>query len=207
MVEVQHPTVFDSEQQHVGTTYAKALLGASEKAGLSETVVAELESLVHDVFDRLPRLEQALAAPRIAYERKEQLLDRAFRGKMTPLLLNFLKVVTRRGRLATLRPISRAARVELHRLRGQIEVQVQAAESLDAATQDLVAQRLTAALGHQVQLRVQVVPEIVAGLVIRVGDTVYDGSVANRLARLGEEIAARAGQRMRRNLNRFATSG
>lgn len=207
MAEVQHPTVFDSEQQRVGTTYAKALLGATEKAGLSETVVAELESLITDVFDRLPRFEHALASPRIAYERKEQLLDRALRGKMTPLLMNFLKVVTRRGRWDSLRAISRAARAELQRLRAQIEVQVQSAEPLDAATQALVAQRLTAALGRQVVLRLQVVPEIVAGLVIRVGDTVYDGSVANRLARLADEIASRASQRIRHDLERFATSG
>ena len=161
MVEVQHPTVFDSEQQHVGSTYAKALLGASEKVGLAETVVAELESLITDVFDRLPRFEQALASPRIDYERKEQMLDRALRGKMTPLLLNFLKVVTRRGRLDSLRSISRAAHVELRRLRGRIEVQVQSAAPLDAATQALVAQRLTAVLGRQVELQLEVAPELV----------------------------------------------
>ena len=169
--------------------------------------MAELESLITDVFDRLPRFEQALASPRIDYERKEQMLDRALRGKMTPLLLNFLKVVTRRGRLNSLRSISRAAHVELRRLRGRIEVQVQSAAPLDAATQALVAQRLTAVLGRQVELQLEVAPELVAGLVIRVGDTVYDGSVANRLARLGEEIVSRATQKIRQDMPRFATSG
>lgn len=207
MVEVSHPTVFDSEQQHVGATYAKALLGASEKAGNSEAVVAELDSLVRDVFDRLPKFEQALASPRIPYERKEQMLDRALRGRMAPLLLNFLKVITRRGRFGALRAIRQATRAELNRLRGRIEVQVQTAEPLDEAAQSLVARRLSVALGGQVVLHVQVVPQIVAGLVIRVGDTVYDGSVANRLARLGDAVASRAVQKMRWDLERFATSG
>ena len=48
-------------RQHLGTVYAKALLGAAEKAGQADQVVEELESLVSDVLDKLPQLEEALA--------------------------------------------------------------------------------------------------------------------------------------------------
>lgn len=203
MEEPQHITVFSNVQQHAGTTYARALLGASEKAGTSEAVVTEFESLVRDVFDRLPKFEQALASPRVPYERKVQMLDRALAGKMNPLLLNFLKVVARRGRFDCIRAIVVAAREEYRRLRNRIEVLVRSAEPLDSATQALIAQRLQATLHKEVDLKVSVEPEIVAGLIIRVGDTVYDGSVSNRLARLRDEVVGRATQKIRLNTSRF----
>jgi F-type H+-transporting ATPase subunit delta len=203
MEEPLHSTVFDNVQQHAGTTYARALLGASEKAGTSEAVLTEFESLVRDVFDRLPRFEQALASPRVQYERKVQMLDRALAGKMNPLLLNFLKVVARRGRFNCIRAIVVAAREEYRRLRNRIEVLVRSAEPLDSATQAMVAQRLQATLHKDVDLKISVEPGIVAGLIIRVGDTVYDGSVSNRLARLRDEVVRRSTQKIRLNTNRF----
>ncbi len=206
MEEPLHSTVFDNDQQHAGTTYARALLAASEKAGTSETVVTEFESLVRDVFDRLPRFEQALASPRVPYEQKVQMLDRALAGRMNPLLLNFLKVIARRGRFHCIRAIVVAAREEYRRLRNRIEVLVRSAEPLDSATQTLVAQRLQATLHKDVDLKVSIEPEIVAGLIIRVGDTVYDGSVSNRLARLRDEVVGRTTQKIRMNADRFTGS-
>jgi F-type H+-transporting ATPase subunit delta len=206
MEEPLHSTVFSNVQQHAGTTYARALLGASEKAGTSEAVVTELESLVRDVFDRLTKFEQALASPRVSYERKVQMLDRALADKMNPLLLNFLKVVARRGRFDCIRAIAVAARAEFRRLRNRLEVLVRSAEPLDSATQTLVAQRLQATLHKDVDLKVSIEPEIVAGLIIRVGDTVYDGSVSNRLARLRDEVVGRTMQKIRLNSNRFTGS-
>ena len=206
MEEPRQSTVFDSEHQHVGTTYAQALVRAGEKAGVSDIVVAELESMVRDVFDRLPKFEAALVSPRIAFEHKELLLDRALSGRAHPLLLNFLKVVARRGRFNCLRAISRAAREEFRRLRGRVEVRVESAQPLDDPTQTLIAQQLCATLGREVDLQLSVSPEIVAGLIIRVGDTVYDGSVSNRLARLRDEIVERSNQKIRSQSDRFARS-
>jgi F-type H+-transporting ATPase subunit delta len=204
MTEIRHRTVFDSEQQRAGTTYARALLGASERAGVTETVMAEFASLVRDVLDKLPKWDAALTSPRIPYERKEQMLDRALRGKMHPLLLNFLKVVARRGRFDCLRAIGRALQDEYNLLRGRVEVDVCSAESLDSAAQSAIAERLRSVLGREVHLRLRVDPAIVAGLTIRVGDTVYDGSVVNQLARMREEILNHTNQQIRLNLDRFA---
>ena len=207
MVEIHHPTVFDSDQERLGTIYAKALLGATEKAGVSETVLAELDSLVQDVLRPLPKLEAALESPRIPYERKEQLLDRAFGGRMAPLLLNFLKILARRGRFDCLRAIQQASRDAFNEIRGRVVVYVRAAEPLDAAAQTLVTSRLRAMLHRDIDLRVSVDPDVVAGLVIRVGDTVYDGSVANQLARLRDEIIAKTNRRIRQDVQRFTAPG
>jgi len=207
MVEINHPTVFDRDQERLGAIYAKALLGATENAHVSETVLAELDSLVQDVLRSLPKLEAALESPRIPSERKEQILDRAFGGRMAPLLLNFLKILARRGRFDCLRAIQQASRDAFNEIRGRVVVYARAAEPLDDAARTLVTSRLRAMLNRDIDLRASVDPDVVAGLVIRVGDTVYDGSVANQLARLRDEIIVQTNRRIRQDLNRFAPPG
>jgi F-type H+-transporting ATPase subunit delta len=206
MVEELHKTVFDTGRQHLGTIYAKALLGASERAGNTESVVEQLESLVSDVLTPLPQLEAVLVSPRIPWEVKEQMLERAFGGRVAKELLNFLKVVTRRGRFDCLRAIASSARMQFNELRGRVQVQVRSAEPLDQSMLDAVTGRLTSALGRQVELQLSVDPDLIGGLVVRVGDTVYDGSVANRLRRLGQQLIHRSSQRIREDLPRFASA-
>ena len=90
---------FNASQQYLGKIYAKALLGVTEQAGITESAVAEFDSFLADVLDRLPDFEALLRSPRVAHEEKERLLDRALGGRMSLPMLNFLKVVSRHGRL------------------------------------------------------------------------------------------------------------
>ena len=92
-------TVFDSEQQHVGQVYARALLSAAKEVNSLDRAVDELESLVVDVLDKQPALELALANPKMPAEDKMSLLDRVFGKNMDTTLLKFLKVVCRRHRM------------------------------------------------------------------------------------------------------------
>ena len=198
--------VFDTTQQHLGAVYAKALLGASERAGNTEAVLEELESLVADVLTKVPSLEGTLTSPQVPLEAKEGMLERAFQGKVSGELLNFLKVVARRGRFDCLRAIALAARAQYNELRGRVQVQVRSAAALDDAARELVAGQLQATLGCEVDLQLDVDPDLIGGLVVRVGDTVYDGSVANRLARLRNDLFASATEKMRGEMERFAVA-
>jgi F-type H+-transporting ATPase subunit delta len=206
MEEARQFTVLDPNLQYLGTVYAKALLGATEKAGNTEGVLDEFAALVTDVLDQLPHLDAMLASPRVAFEAKEQLLDRAFGGKLSPQLLNFLKVVVRRGRFDAVRAVQRAAHKLHNELRGRVEVRLTTAEPLDRATSDMITSKLTGSLGREIDLKIRVDPQIIGGAVIRVGDTVYDGSIANQLNQLRSELVARATQSLRRQTDRFAVA-
>ncbi|HYM99260.1 MAG TPA: F0F1 ATP synthase subunit delta, partial [Aestuariivirgaceae bacterium] len=72
------PGTFDPAKQRLGTVYAKALLGAAEKAGQTDRVLEELDSLVTDVLDKMPDFDETLRTPRIAPEEKVRLLERVF---------------------------------------------------------------------------------------------------------------------------------
>ena len=206
MDPTHHTTVLDTGLLYLGTVYAKALLGATEKSGNTDAVLAELESFLDDVLVRLPQFEGALMSPRVPLENKERMLDNAFRGKMSGQLLSFLKVLVRRGRFDGLRHIYFAARRILNELRGRLDVRLTSAEPLDSGTRDMVVNKLRTSLGHEVELVTDVDPNLIGGLVIRIGDTVYDGSVANQLEKMRHDLVARATQTLGAEADRFATA-
>ena len=204
---VRQPTVFDSGQEHVGGVYAKALLGAAAKAGQAASVVEELDSFVDDVLDRLPVLEATLASLRVPAEAKLALLDKSLAGRMTATLLTFLKVVCRHQRFACVRAIRRAARQQLNELEGSVEVRLRTATPLSSELRALVTQRLESLLGKQVNLFVRDDESLIGGMVVRVGDMVYDASVACGLSRLRESAVDQVVHAVRESLDRFASPG
>lgn len=205
MAETKHDTVFDTGQQYLGSVYAKALLSASEKAGDTEAVLEGLQSLVDDVLEQAPGLETTLVSPRVPLEAKERMLEAAFGGKTASTLLTFMKVLCRRGRFDCLRAILRSSRERYNELRDRVEVQVTSADPLSAGDLEATTNQLRVALGRDVDVQVKIVPDLIGGLVIRVGDTVYDGSLANRLKQLRNDMVAKSTQQIRGELDRFAT--
>ena len=200
----QNSTAFDSGRQRLGEVYAKALIGAAEKAGKTEQVLEELDSVVNDVLANVPKLAAALESPRVPHEQKLKLLDRAFADKMSKELLNFLKVASKHGRLDCLRAVNRAAKDVFNEMRGRVEVQVRTAEPAGPELLAKIAEQLRRALKREVDLHAGVDPSLIGGLLVRVGDTVYDGSVANRLKRLRTETLDKTSQQIRHALDRFA---
>jgi|694.fasta_scaffold16736_11 F-type H+-transporting ATPase subunit delta len=190
-------TVFDSEEQHVGEVYARALLSTAAKNREVDTVVDELESLVRDVLDRNPKLEAALANPKMQAEDKWALLDRVFGGKMNGTLLTFLKIVARRYRLNAIRAIQESASKLRDELAGRVQVEVTVSKPLDAAAEQALVAKLQGLFKKDVRLQTKVNPAILGGLVVRVGDTVYDGSVDGQLRLLRKSVGQRAENALR----------
>jgi len=201
----QHDPI-DAGRQHLGSVYAKALLGAAEKGGQAEQAVAELEALIGYVLSKLPQLDEALKSPRLTHEERLPILDKAFGGKLSPTTLTFLKVVSRHGRLDCLRAIARGARKQLNSAQGRVEVLVETAYPLINPVRERIVARLTQLLGKQVILSTNVNEDLLGGLVVRVGDTVYDASLAARLKRMAAVTLDHTKQTLRESLERFAVS-
>lgn len=201
-----------SEQQELGREaqlgliYAKALLGVTEPIGASEAVVEELKSVAQDVLPKIPALRAALTSPRVPQAEKEKLLDKAFGGRMTPQLLTFLKVVARHGRLAYVADIARAAVKLLDKLRNRLEVVVRTASPLSAAELESLRVKLSERLKADVRLVIEERPELIGGIVIKVGDTLYDASVLSQLSRMRTETVAKAVETIRTQSSRFAAA-
>lgn len=177
-----HSTVLDSDAQQVGALYGKALLGA---AGSDvDQVIDQLNSIVRDCLTGQPALEQILSSPRVSQSDKEQLIDRIFSGRVHATLLNFLKILCRRGRIGWLRGIQVSAQQLRDQQLGRVLATVKTAMPLDDQQRQTIAQQLGKTLGHEVLLDVQVDPTLLGGVMIRVGDQVYDGSVEGKMSAL-----------------------
>ena len=177
--------------EHIGDVYAKGLLGAAEKDGQTATVVEEFDALIDGVLNRFPKLEAVLVSALVSPEEKSGMIDRLLKGKVSPLLVSFLKVVARHGRLDCLRAIHRETHVQYDKLRNRVPVLLTTAAPLSPA---MVA-RIVDSLRHKL-----------GGAVLRVGDTVYDGSIANQLENLRQQMMDRSAHEIQSRRDRFRNS-
>lgn len=188
----QHETALDSDQQQVGALYAKALLGAAAAGGGTsvDDVVAELEAVVKECLNRYPLLEQALASPRISQEQKESMLDRIFNGRVDARLLNFLKILCRRGRISSLRAIQMTATELREQQLGKQRVLVTTAQPLNDEQRGQIGHSLRSAYNIDAILVEKVDPKLLGGVVLRIGDKVLDGSALGRLQAIRGAVAS-----------------
>jgi F-type H+-transporting ATPase subunit delta len=203
MADSQNSNGFNAGQQYLSKIYAKAFLGVTERAGITEQAVSEIDSFLVDVLDKLPNFEALLCSPRVTHEEKERLLDRSFAGKMSPSVLNFLKVVSRHSRLDCLRSMVRAIHQLLDHLRGRVEVLITTAVPMPADVMASVESRLATALGKSISLTSRIDPQPVAAYAGRDTDPIRraikraDGSSCCR--RLGHSQQADRGPRVVRH--------
>ena len=195
----------DIDRGRIATVYANALLGSTDKAGKTSALLDEYQSLVEDVLQNSAQFDQALASPRISIDDKMSLLDRVFAEKMSTELLTFLKVVCQHGRMDCLREIYQSARQEFNRRSGRVEVYATTATMITERTRNSIIDTLKKALGSEVELYDNVDEDLLGGMVIRIGDTVYDGSVLNKLAQLKQETMRNTSRAIREGGNRFAS--
>ncbi len=168
-------------EETVARNYAEALF---ELAGRHEGVDAYQEALATlvGILAERPRLRTFLATPRIAAADKKRVLGSALEGRVPGHFLNFVLVAVDKRRQALLERIALGYNQLVDEHRKRVHVEVTVARALDDAARKAVADRLSRLLGRTAIPHFRVHPEILGGVVVRTGDTVYDGSLRRRLA-------------------------
>ncbi|HWB00233.1 MAG TPA: ATP synthase F1 subunit delta [Pirellulales bacterium] len=197
-------TDLDVGAYRVAVVYAQALLAATDKQGNTDEVVAELDELVEQVLVKLPKVEEVMASGMIAPDQKQAIIDRVFRGKITPVFLHFLKVLVGHERGGNLRAIQRAVHDLLDEMRNRVRVQVTTAAPVDREITKRIASQLRTALSAEPMLDCRVDPDLIGGIVFRIGDTVYDGSVATQLEQVRSQMINRSVHEIQSRRDRFS---
>jgi F-type H+-transporting ATPase subunit delta len=192
--------------QPVAAAYAKAFFNAAQRVGATDTVVAELDDLLDVVMKKYPQLVDVLGSGMFSDEQKIQMVDRAFKGKAHPLLVNLMKVLATHQRTYIMGSIREEVRKLYDKLRGRIPVKVTAATTLSDAQKSAVAARMKSVLGGEPILQTEVDPNLIGGLVVQVGDVVFDGSLASNLGRLREQLINRSVHEIQRRRDRVRTT-
>jgi F-type H+-transporting ATPase subunit delta len=167
----------------IARNYAETLVALAQKAGDLEgwgVMISDVAAAIQ----RDDRLRRFLESPRVSAEQKNEVLGRAFQDRLPRLLVRFLQAVVTHRRQALVPEIA----VEYHNLvderKGRVHARVTVARDPDDGMQAQVAQQLSRTLGLTVIPHFTVNSDILGGAVVRVGDTVMDGSVRRRLGRL-----------------------
>jgi len=189
--------------EHIADVYAKALLEAAENAAVTAAVLDEFDALVRDVLEPNPKLREILGSALISHDEKCGIIDRLFGPRFSPLFVRFLKVVSNHGRLDCLAAIHRRTRLLYDELRGRVEVELTTASPLSDALARQVSDNLRTFIGGEPVVRTAVDPELIGGVVLRIGDTVYDGSVANQLNSIRQQMIDRSAHEIQSRRNRF----
>jgi F-type H+-transporting ATPase subunit delta len=189
--------------EHIARVYAKALLDTTERTGQTAVTLEEFDAVVNDILDGFPKLESVLGSALVSPEEKAGVIDRVLKGRVSPILVNFLKVVSQHGRLDCVRAIHHETRLMYDRLRNRIAVKLTTAEPLSAAAVEHIAESLRIKLGGEPVFQQEVDPELIGGAVLRVGDTIYDGSVANQLQNLRQQMIERTANEIQSRRDRF----
>ncbi len=195
----------DGARESIAAVYAKAFLGAISSKPESESALRELGTFVVEVLDKDPQITSVFGSSRIAPADIAAMLDRSLRGRISDDVLRLLHVMNRHGRLGCLRDVYAAARKQWNEKQGIVEVRVTTATPLDSQQADQIRASLANRLKTAVELQTNLDPAILGGIQIRVGDTVYDASVSQRLKTLREETLAAAVSKIRANRELFAT--
>ena len=190
MTEAESPqqkSVLDTGAEQLGKTYAQALIGAAERAGTTDKVVAQLGQIVDEFLGGSPQLAAAFSSPRVENDEKIRVIDRVFGGDFDPVLIKFLKVMAERGRLEHVHAVRNAIEALYDEKMGQALATVTTAIPLDDGLRQQISQKLGSVLNKNVRLKEIVDPELIGGMVVRVGDTVFDNSVSNRLDKMAKK--------------------
>lgn len=164
----------------VARSYAETLFALAERHEGLEAFGAGVE-LVAGLLDANPDFRLFLETPRIAAEDKKTVLRKALEGTVPRQLLNFLLVTVDKRRQRLLGEIARHYRALVDEHQGRAHVEVTVARPLDDDTLTLLSGKLSELLGKTAIPHVRVKPEIIGGVIVRSGDTIYDGSVRRRL--------------------------
>jgi len=120
-------------------------------------------------------------------------------------MMNFLKVLVGKDRFDCVAAISAAAKKLNDEKSGEVQATVTTAEEISASAKDEIAKQLSKKLGKKVKLDSVVDASVVGGVVVRVGDTVYDNSVVGQLQQVRQRAMEKAAEAIREKLDRFAS--
>jgi F-type H+-transporting ATPase subunit delta len=176
----------------ISRVYAEALFRTAQSRGVVEDTLESLHGLVA-MMQTHPEFHLFLTAPMIDVERKKAAVVRALQGNVDELLIDFLCLLIDKDREEALEGILQQFRMLADEEAGRVRVQATTSHALTEPQRSALLESLQNNLRRQCTLEANVEPELIGGLVLRIGDKLYDGSVRRQLQRVGDQLMRSSG--------------
>lgn len=179
-----------SLSQSMVEPYAEALMAIAQDQNLITDFGNDVQ-LISNTLKESPDLQRVLTAPLIPADAKKDLLNGVFKGKINPIIVNFLSLLVDRKRILLLESICSQFQTLLRNQNRIALAEVIAAvapSDRQLETLKIKVQELTGAAG--VELEIKVNPDLIGGVIIKVGSQVIDASIRGQLRRLTSSLMA-----------------
>lgn len=171
----------------IARNYAEALFAVGERSGASESYGALLDAFAGAAEADL-QIKVMLESPRVPKGQKLAVLDRALEGRVPPPFLRWVQALVRRGRQTLVGEINREYQGLINVKLNRVHAGVTLARAADPGFRAEITRRLSEALEKEVIPHFREDPHLLGGVVVRIGDTVIDGSVRQRMQQLRRQM-------------------
>jgi F-type H+-transporting ATPase subunit delta len=177
-----------AQKDRVVQGYARALFAVADAEGELDRVEDELYRFGKSVEDQ-PKLREALIDPSLPPDRKIAVIREILENKASRHTIALLGFLVEEGRTKDLPAILESLAQVVAVQRSKAVAEVRSAVPLDEQRRTKLAKALSKASGKDVELKVLVDPSLVGGILARVGDQVFDGSVRRKLEMARDQLA------------------
>lgn len=175
----------------IADPYAQALMSLAQEQGLEDRFGEDAQGLLN-LMDESAELRNFLENPLMEDATKKGVLDQ-ISNDLNPLFANFLKLLVDKGRINFVTTILKRYQELLRQLRKTVLAEVTATVELSDAQKDQIRQKVATMTGaQQVDLEVTLDPDLLGGVIIKVGSQVVDASLRGQLRRLSMQLNSAA---------------
>lgn len=174
----------------VAEPYAEALMSVAQSHDLTDRFGEDVATLLN-LLQESPELQQFLGNPTVKADDKKAVLQRIGGEQFHPYLMNFLNIVVDRRRILFLEGICKQYQALLRKLKQTVLAEVISAVELNDAQKQSVREKVQAMTNaHQVDLEAKIDPDLIGGVIIKVGSQVVDASLRGQLRRIGIRLSS-----------------
>ena len=173
--------------EEIAAVYARSLFEVAQEQNKLDTIREQLGAFA-DALNDNRELQVFFFSPYFSTEEKKDGLDRAVTGA-DETVVNFLKLLIENHRMPVIFRVRRGYEDLWEHENRLLPVQVTSAVELDRATVKSIGDRIAEQTGQKVDLSAGVEPDLLGGIVVRVGNQVLDASIRNRLEQLRKQVA------------------
>jgi F-type H+-transporting ATPase subunit delta len=178
-------------ERAVARRYARGLFEVAQEQNQVDEVAKDLQQVVAAIR-QVPELRELLEHQLVLTRNKKEIIASLWRESVCQLVYSFLHLVIDKHRERYLESIVDEYLVLYRELKNIAVAEVKSAFPLDSRQEDALLQILEKITSKTVEMQVNVAPELVGGIIIKIGDRVYDGSVKRQLQVLREHIVERS---------------
>lgn len=174
--------------QLAAKTYAQALFEVAMETKHIDDFGKELR-FVLDAFKEHTTFYELYKTPQISNEEKKEIIEGVFKGQLSTEVMNFLKILVDKRRTAIFEYIAKAYEKLANEHNNMVEALAITTIPLKSEEQAKLIAKLTGMTGKKVQLKNEIDPSIIGGMLVRIGDKVIDGTIRSRLNKMQEDLA------------------